>query len=896
MAVVVLLPFVPVMQTTRSRSASASHNPRPPVTGTPAASRDRRSARVREMPGDLTTTSQPASSSRPPDPVARTSSVAGRSSTITCGGTPSAASFRMFARPSTPRPQTPTVRSRRSDQEIVGGIRRFDEVLAHRGEVPIGRSRRGRLLGAQLRQDGIAGSVGAAGRPPQRDPALADVPHALERLGRRGVAEQPAEPREQVRPVQRLPATEDGPQLLGRHERGEDQVDECALVALAAPCRRAQGRVDVEGAIATAEHRVVLGKLREPLGDPQLRIGPQRREVAEPRQGGVQHPAEALLEVEGLRVLVVDPATVDLDGGGRRRPLVAHDHRAAMVEHGGEDGDGGEHPGHRHVTVEEAEFVTAEHLGVQRPAGPHARQAGDRGGVLDRVEPADDEQAAFGEPALGLFDDNDGVDATAGGNQRPFLRQLPWPRVGHIGAAGDDLQVVDRELVDVAELTEALDVELTEEGDLVLGDRGVAQVDHGGSGGLVVRDTAQQEEDPRRRGDTGLVPVQIRGEVDDLPEGPAVEGVPRRDLSGGGLDVHSLVGERPAPAIIVRHHLDPTCRPPPPRPSDSDPTVRVSAGPGYGSSGRRRGTGRTGPNAGRAMTGPSRGRERTRWSPPRRPSRCSRWTGPNPRCRSRAPSRGTRCRALNRSTTGTSGTSRLCSWRDRGRTEAVGEAGRRSRSVKPATRPCCAVSHAVPCLSSCRRSHEGGPRDREEMTMVGMPQSTALMTRPAEVQPAEAHDGQGMPPSRRPAAALVDRAVEVNQQIAPTLLRLSLATVFVWFGALKLVGSSPVHELIAATLPFVDADISVPVLGVVEIVLGLALASRIFPRITLLVLSGLLAGTFLTFLTASELMWTGNLLNLTADGEFVVKNLVLITSALVLIGHYSLQAQSRRTA
>jgi putative oxidoreductase len=183
-----------------------------------------------------------------------------------------------------------------------------------------------------------------------------------------------------------------------------------------------------------------------------------------------------------------------------------------------------------------------------------------------------------------------------------------------------------------------------------------------------------------------------------------------------------------------------------------------------------------------------------------------------------------------------------------------------------------------------------------EMTMVGMPQSTALMTRPAEVQPAEAHDGQGMPPSRRPGAALVDRAVEVNQQIAPTLLRLSLATVFVWFGALKLVGSSPVHELIAATLPFVDADISVPVLGVVEIVLGLALASGIFPRITLLVLSGHLAGTFLTFVTASELMWTGNLLNLTADGEFVVKNLVLITSALVLIGHYSRQAQVRRTA
>jgi len=166
------------------------------------------------------------------------------------------------------------------------------------------------------------------------------------------------------------------------------------------------------------------------------------------------------------------------------------------------------------------------------------------------------------------------------------------------------------------------------------------------------------------------------------------------------------------------------------------------------------------------------------------------------------------------------------------------------------------------------------------MTMVGMPQSTALMTRPAEVPPAEA---AVEPPVGRPAGTLVDRAVEFNQRVAPTLLRLALAAVFVWFGALKVIGASPVHELIAQTLPFVDADLAVPVLGGVEIVLGLALAAAVLPRITLLVLCGHLAGTFLTFVTASELMWSGNPFELTADGEFVVKNLVLITACLVLM-------------
>ncbi|HET6391188.1 MAG TPA: DoxX family protein [Blastococcus sp.] len=176
--------------------------------------------------------------------------------------------------------------------------------------------------------------------------------------------------------------------------------------------------------------------------------------------------------------------------------------------------------------------------------------------------------------------------------------------------------------------------------------------------------------------------------------------------------------------------------------------------------------------------------------------------------------------------------------------------------------------------------------------MVGTPQSTALMERTAEVSPTAAD--VAVPASRLPGAALVDRAVEVNQRIAPTLLRLALSVVFVWFGALKLVGSSPVHDLIAQTLPFVDPDLAVPVLGAVEIVLGLVLAAGVLPRITLLVLSGHLAGTFLTFVTASELMWTSNPLELTADGEFVVKNLVLITAALVLIGWYSRRAEERR--
>ena len=162
---------------------------------------------------------------------------------------------------------------------------------------------------------------------------------------------------------------------------------------------------------------------------------------------------------------------------------------------------------------------------------------------------------------------------------------------------------------------------------------------------------------------------------------------------------------------------------------------------------------------------------------------------------------------------------------------------------------------------------------------MAMHGSTALLTREQEARPVP-------PAAGYPGAALVDRAIEENRRYAPTALRLALAVVFVWFGALKVAGVSPVHDLLASTLPFLDPDLVVPALGGVEIAIGLALALGRFPRITLLVMIGHLTGTFLTFVTAAHLMWAGPL-QLTGDGEFVVKNFVLITAGLLLIASYS---------
>src|SRR5438105_1257648 len=76
--------------------------------------------------------------------------------------------------------------------------------------------------------------------------------------------------------------------------------------------------------------------------------------------------------------------------------------------------------------------------------------------------------------------------------------------------------------------------------------------------------------------------------------------------------------------------------------------------------------------------------------------------------------------------------------------------------------------------------------------------------------------------SRRAAAAirsaeiLLDKAMQRIAHVAPAALRFSLAAIFLWFGALKIAGASPVAKLVAATLPWADPNVVVRALGVVE--------------------------------------------------------------------------------
>lgn len=116
-----------------------------------------------------------------------------------------------------------------------------------------------------------------------------------------------------------------------------------------------------------------------------------------------------------------------------------------------------------------------------------------------------------------------------------------------------------------------------------------------------------------------------------------------------------------------------------------------------------------------------------------------------------------------------------------------------------------------------------------------------------------------------------------------TLLRIGLGVVFVWFGALKFFpGMSPAEDLVRATVYFVDPDLFLPVLAAWETLIGLGLIAGRFMRTTLLLLFLQMPGTALPLVLLPEVVWTSFPFGLTLEGQYIVKNLVLIGAGLVL--------------
>lgn len=115
-----------------------------------------------------------------------------------------------------------------------------------------------------------------------------------------------------------------------------------------------------------------------------------------------------------------------------------------------------------------------------------------------------------------------------------------------------------------------------------------------------------------------------------------------------------------------------------------------------------------------------------------------------------------------------------------------------------------------------------------------------------------------------------------------TALRLALGVTFIWFGGLKPFGLSPAQDLVAATVYWSEPEIIVPLLGLWEVAIGICLLFPPLTRIGLGLLALQMPGTFLPLVLLPEVCFTVFPLGLTLEGQYIVKNLVIIGAALIV--------------
>lgn len=125
--------------------------------------------------------------------------------------------------------------------------------------------------------------------------------------------------------------------------------------------------------------------------------------------------------------------------------------------------------------------------------------------------------------------------------------------------------------------------------------------------------------------------------------------------------------------------------------------------------------------------------------------------------------------------------------------------------------------------------------------------------------------------------------ISFMDRVGLVFLRFAIGVIFIWFGALKTVGElSPAYDLVAATVYWLTPEIIVPLLGLWEIAIGLAFLFTPLTRVAIFLLALQMPGTFLPLVLLPEICFTIFPVGLTIEGQYIVKNLVIIGSALVI--------------
>ena len=120
------------------------------------------------------------------------------------------------------------------------------------------------------------------------------------------------------------------------------------------------------------------------------------------------------------------------------------------------------------------------------------------------------------------------------------------------------------------------------------------------------------------------------------------------------------------------------------------------------------------------------------------------------------------------------------------------------------------------------------------------------------------------------------------------LVRIPLFVIFFWFGFLKIINLSPAQNLVIDTvywMPFFQAESWTIIIGYWEVLIAILFMFKKTTFFAMVLLLLQMTGTFLPLIILPEVTFqNSNPFLPTLEGQYIIKNIIIITAALVIGG------------
>lgn len=129
------------------------------------------------------------------------------------------------------------------------------------------------------------------------------------------------------------------------------------------------------------------------------------------------------------------------------------------------------------------------------------------------------------------------------------------------------------------------------------------------------------------------------------------------------------------------------------------------------------------------------------------------------------------------------------------------------------------------------------------------------------------------------------KIIDFFKKLSVPMARIGLFVIFFWFGILKVIGMSPASPLVQAlferTISFMPFDVFIVLFGLFECLIGILFLIRGLERLAIVLLFSHMITTFMPLIMVPLATW-GSFMVPTLEGQYIIKNLVIIAASITI--------------